>query len=86
MIYDPTPRIVKILDAVSQLLNVLLSWDHTATTSNESVSGKAHRLGLPYEKAINALFFWENGHCRLAYEKDVLRAKQVVENDDKKDL
>ena len=83
MIYDPTPRIVKILDAISQLLNVLLSWDHKATTSNESVSGKAHRLGLPHKKVINTLFFWEDDHCRLAYEKDVLRAKQVVENDQK---
>lgn len=80
MIYDPTPRIVKIGDALSQLLNVALSWDHTNTTSNESISSKAYRLRKPSRKWINALFFWQEDHCRISFEKDVERAKQTLKN------
>lgn len=79
MIYDPTPRIVKIGDALSQLFNVALSWDHTATTSNESMSSKAHRLNLPRRKLINALFFFQDDHCRTSFEKDVERARQTIQ-------
>lgn len=40
MIYDPTPRLVKIGDALSQLVNVIWPfWDHRDTTANESISG-----------------------------------------------
>lgn len=79
MIYDPTPRIVKIGDAISQLFNVALSWDHTATTSNESISSKAHRLNLPRKRFINALFFSEVDHCRASFKKDVERARQTIQ-------
>jgi len=78
MIHDPTPRIVKIGDALSQLLNVSLSWDHTATTSNESISSKGHRMNLPRRRFINALFFWQADHCKMSFDKDVDRARQTL--------
>lgn len=79
MIYDPTPRIVKIGDALSQLLNVALSRDHTETTSNESISSKAHRMNLPRRKIINAVFFWQDDHCKMSFDKDVDRARQTLQ-------
>jgi len=73
--FDPTPRIFKILDAVSQLGNVAWPfWDHTQTTANESISGRAHRESRPLERWINALFFWQPDHCRKAFMADRQRA------------
>lgn len=81
---DPTPRIVKILDAVSQLGNVANPlWDHTDTTANESISGRAYRNGLWIEWYINAVFYFfgYSDHCRTAYIKDIERAYKTIELD-----
>lgn len=69
-------RIIKIGDALSQLLNVALLPNHKDTTANESISGRAHRCGWKRtEKFINLIFSaWEKDHCRLAYEADNERA------------
>lgn len=71
-----TPRLIKIGDALSQLLNVTLLPRHRETTANESISGRAHRMGWRRtERFINWLFrWWEPEHCRKAHEKDVMRA------------
>lgn len=81
---DPTPRTVKILDAVSQLGNVANPfWDHTDTTANESISGRAHRSGWWIERPINAFFrvFGQRDHCRVAHYKDIDRAHKTIEQD-----
>ena len=76
MLDDPTPRIVKIGDALSQLVNVAALPRHRETTANESVSGRAYREGWRVARWIDALFFWqrEPGHCERAYLADVERA------------
>lgn len=73
-----TPRLIKIGDALSQLLNVTLLPRHRETTANESISGRAHRLGWRRtERVIDWLFSpWEPEHCRRAHEKDVQRARE----------
>lgn len=79
---DPTPRLVKIGDAFSQLLNVTFLPRHKETTANESISGRAHRCGWKRtERAIDWLFSrWENEHCKASHEKDMARAVQLLEN------
>lgn len=78
---DRTRRIVKIGDALSQLLNVAFLPRHEETTANESVSGRAHRCGWRrVEVAIDGLFAWlEARHCRAAYEKDVVRSRALID-------
>jgi hypothetical protein len=73
-------RLVKIGDAISQLLNVALLPDHRSTTANESISGRAHRCGwVRTEKFIDWLFSpWELNHCRVSYEMDLQRALDLV--------
>jgi hypothetical protein len=80
MIYDPTPRWKKILDALSQLGNVSNPfWDHTQTTSNESISGRSYRMGWGLARWIDWLFtFIEDEHTRKSYESDVERARSVI--------
>ena len=56
--------------AVDQLLNALIGgWP------DESLSSRAYRVGLTYDKwvlasVINALFFWQQNHCKSAYENE----------------
>ena len=76
-----TPRLIKIGDAFSQLLNVTFLPNHDDTTANESISGRAHRRGwVRTERFIDWLFSpFEKDHCRLAYEADVRRAIKLLE-------
>lgn len=77
---DDTPRLVKIGDAMSQLFNVTFLPRHRETNANESISGRAHRMGWKRtERFINWLFSsWENDHCRKSHEKDQWRAVEFL--------
>lgn len=82
---ENTSRLVKIGDALSQLLNVLLLPKHRETTANESISGRAYRQGWKRtERAINWLFsLIEKDHCRVSHETDIARSKQFVSDSEK---
>ena len=77
---DTTPRIIKIGDALSQLINVALLPGHRQTTANESISGRAHRVGWRrIERVIDAVFSpFERDHCRKAHEADVARSMKLL--------
>lgn len=78
---DDTPRLVKMLDAVSQFGNVSWPfWDHRTTTSNESISGRAHRERRWIEPWIDAMFPWQHNpkHCEQAHLNDLERARQYI--------
>lgn len=76
-------RLVKIGDALSQLLNVALFPKHKETDANESVSGRAYRKQWKLRHLINKLFFWQEDHCRDAYFNDLERARRLVESADR---
>lgn len=86
---DETPRLLKIGDALSQLLNVACLPRHRETTANESISGRAHRERWRVEQWIDAAFrlIGQEAHCRRAYMKDLERARafeaQHAERSDK---
>lgn len=66
---------IRALDACSQLLNVVV----LGGDANESLSGRAYRQGwTEIEAAINALVFWEQDHCRRAFEADLERARVLI--------
>ena len=74
-------RLGKIGDALSQLVNVAFLFDHRDTDANESISGRSYRKGwVSAEKFINGLIFWDNDHCRRAFERDLERARSVLRN------
>ena len=76
-----TPRLIKIGDALSQLFNVALLPRHRETTANESISGRAHRMGWRrVERVIDMLFSpWERDHCRRAHDADLRRARELID-------
>lgn len=86
MIHDPTPRWIKMFDAVSQFGNVAwLFWSNEDTTANESISGRCFREKRWFRHVIDTIFFWQQNpkHCERAYLADLDRARKVVENAEK---
>jgi hypothetical protein len=59
--------LIKVGDAFSQLLNVLLLAGHP----NESLSGRAWRTQSSWRFVIDTLFWFDPDHCRIAHENDV---------------
>jgi len=73
---------IKIGDALSQLVNVALLPGHRQTTANESISGRAHRMGWRrVERVIDLVFSpLEREHCKKAHESDIDRAIRLLES------
>ena len=68
-------HLLQILVAIDQLLNAI-----TGGYADETLSARAYRMrakGQPYwgwtANAIDALFFWQDDHCELAYLSEVKR-------------
>lgn len=71
-------RLIKILDALSQLVNVTLCPHINDTSANESLSGRAYRKDWWIMHPINWFFFWQDNHCQRAYLKDADRAMDYL--------
>jgi hypothetical protein len=78
---DLTPRLIKIGDAFSQLVNVAVLPNHKDTTANESISGRAYRQGWKNaRKVIDFLFLpFERDHCKKSHEADLQRARDLLD-------
>ena len=70
-----------LVSLLSRALNAMLFGGSTAQT----LSARAH-LEAPYSLAwrrrremINGIFFWQEDHCRYAWELELERARYVVE-------
>lgn len=69
-----TSRLIRVGDALSQLLNVALLNGHP----NESLSGRAWRTQSKWFKVIDALLWFDKDHCRTAHENDLEYARQLL--------
>lgn len=67
-------RLIRIGDALSQLLNVLLLDGHP----NESLSGRAWHTQSVWRVVIDALLWFDRDHCKVAYDNDYKYAKEYV--------
>lgn len=67
-------RFVRIGDALSQLLNVLLLNGHP----NESLSGRAWRTSSVWYIVIDAVLWFDPDHCMSAYLNDLQYAKDLI--------
>lgn len=75
--HDPTPRIIKVGDALSQFVNVLLLPNHKATTPNESISGRSYRNKWRLAvRIIDAIL--GKDHCEKAFMRDIERAHLLL--------
>ena len=60
-----------VLTAVTQLLNALLGGYPDETTSSRAHRKQGKRRWKIARGLINAVFFWQDDHCRQAYEAEV---------------
>lgn len=67
-------RLIRIGDALSQLLNVLFLNGHP----NESLSGRAWRTQSFWYKVIDTLLWFDKDHCKVAHNNDLIYAKQLL--------
>lgn len=67
-------RLVRLGDALSQFINVLLLNGHP----NESLSGRAWRTQSKWRYVIDALLWFDENHCEVSYNNDIKYAKQFV--------
>lgn len=64
------PDYFQVLVAIDQLLNTLVGG-----YADETLSARAYRRklrGKPWlSRIINVMFFWQNNHCKTAYESEL---------------
>lgn len=69
-------RLVRMGDALSQFINVVLFDGHP----NESISGRCWRERLIWYKVIDLILWFDKNHCKTAYENDIAYCKQIIAN------
>jgi hypothetical protein len=68
---------VRRLEAFSRFVNCLFGGNEY-----ESISARSYKEGRVFMmKIINALFFWQNNHCRGAYNNGLKRMKEYIKNE-----
>ena len=67
-------RLIRIGDALSQLLNVVFLNGHP----NESLSGRAWRTKSVWYLIIDTILFFDKEHCLNAYTNDIKYAKDLL--------
>lgn len=67
----------QIAIAIYQLANTLLGG-----MADETLSARAHRTGSAWEPFIDALFFWQIGHCFQSYISEKERKQLPTEYHD----
>lgn len=72
-----THRLIRAGDAISQFCNVVF----LNGEANESISGRCYREGWKRaERFIDAAFsLSEPGHCKNAFDNDLQRSKELVQ-------
>ena len=73
-------RLIKVGDALSQLVNTIMGGH-----PNESISGRAYRENTKLEGIIDSIFFFQYRHCKTAYLNDVAYARLLILSDSKLD-
>ncbi len=68
----------QVLVAIDQLINTFIGGD-----ADETLSSRAHRRRLRGKGGvawvIDHIFFWQEEHCKTAYESELERAQLPVE-------
>lgn len=69
------PDVFQVLVAVDQLVNTFFGG-----FADETISSRAHRAYVSGKRkwtrnVINALFFWQDDHCREAFESEMERTQ-----------
>lgn len=75
-------RLQNVAVLISQLVNVIVF----GGLPDETVSGRSYREGVlggcpiwaRRRRVIDAVFFWDPGHCRRSHERDLAFARMIL--------
>jgi hypothetical protein len=74
-----TQQLLRIAAWASQTVNVWLLFGHHDQTVSARCYLNRYRPGWREAyRAINAVFFWQDDHCRASYMRDVEFAEEVL--------
>lgn len=80
MSYKPKQWWQQFLIAIDQLINVCITPLMGSAWADETLSARAYRadrdgkwFGKIFRPIIDWLFFWQIGHCQMAYEREQQR-------------
>lgn len=73
----------QLLVCADQSLNCLCFWLPGGVWADETLSSRAHRIQDTHprlRRTINVVFFWQEDHCREAYESERKRLQSPPEH------
>lgn len=62
-------RFTKIAIAIDQLIGAVF----VGTYPDETLSAYCHRTQSPLERYLDAIFFWDENHCRTSFQSELER-------------
>lgn len=72
-------HLLKLSAWTSQTVNVwLLFGHHDQTVSARCYLNRDKKRWKHAYLAINAIFFWQDDHCKTSFEQDIIFAKEVL--------
>lgn len=66
----------QLVICADQLFNCFCYWLPGGVWADETLSSRAHRIQAAHPRLrawINRLFFWQEDHCRDAYQSEMVR-------------
>lgn len=81
MIKRRLPRPIYIAFRVVEMIGLLLSQTLNAITggsTRQRFSARCYIDNLPARHVVNALFFWQDDHCKAAWETEIDDARAVL--------
>jgi hypothetical protein len=71
--------LLRVAAWLSQTVNLFLLFGHHDQTVSARCYVNRHRQPWTWAYyAVNALFFWQDDHCRISHEQDVAFAKEIL--------
>jgi len=79
--YIPYRLAFDLVSLVSRMINAIVFNGSTAQTlsSRAYIDGRDSRYWQRIGRVINALFFWQENHVKLAWESEVERARYTLQ-------
>lgn len=68
----------KAIEALFASISRFINATFFGGTVYQSISARAHCEGWKLQGYINALFFWQDDHCAMAWRSEVENARKVL--------
>ena len=78
-LYVALRLIIMLVSVGSRFLNAAFLGGSTYQTTSARAHLEQGRAWRAFRRVINALFFWEDDHCRAAWESEIYHARKTLD-------